>query len=149
MHILVINGPNLNMLGTREKGIYGTKTLEEICSYIVDETHDKDVELMFYQSNHEGDIIDKIHWAHSNGVDGIVLNAGAYTHYSYAIRDAIASVDIPVVEVHLSDIRAREEFRKLSVIQEVCVDQISGLGEQSYLKGIEVLLKLYHKGDSL
>ena len=137
--ILVINGPNLNMLGVREKSIYGTNTLEEINSMILGETANLDVEVDFFQSNHEGDIIDEIQAAYYNGVDGIVINAGAFTHYSYAIHDAITSVDIPFVEVHLSDISAREEFRKVSVIKDACIAQIAGQGYAGYVQAIGLL----------
>ncbi|MEA4853521.1 MAG: type II 3-dehydroquinate dehydratase [Christensenella sp.] len=137
--ILVMNGPNLNMLGIREKGIYGTKTLEEINDVIKRETAGMDVALEFYQSNHEGDLIDKLHSCYGK-MDGIVLNAGAYTHYSYAIRDAIASVLVPCVEVHLSDIHAREDFRSISVIEDVCVAQICGMGEMGYVEAIKKLM---------
>lgn len=136
MKILVINGPNLNMLGSREPAHYGTDTLESVNLYIKNEY--PDIEFEFYQSNHEGCIIDKIHSANA---DGIVLNAGAFTHYSYAIRDAIASVKIPVVEVHLSNIHSREEFRHTSVLAPVCAGQISGFGKLSYVLGIEAIVK--------
>lgn len=136
--ILVMNGPNLNMLGIREKGIYGVKTLSEINSFIAEQTKNMEVELEFFQSNHEGVLIDKIHEAYGDK-DGIVLNAGAYTHYSYAIRDAISSVSIPCVEVHLSDIHVREAFRHISVISDVCIAQICGKGEQGYVDAIALL----------
>ena len=122
--ILVMNGPNLNMLGIRETGVYGAKTLDEVNAFILKQAKDKDVELEFFQSNHEGALIDKLHDAYGRK-DGIILNAGAYTHYSYAIRDAISSIHLPCVEVHLSDIHAREEFRHRSVISDVCIAQIS------------------------
>jgi len=137
--ILVINGPNLNMLGVREPGIYGENSLEDINARILGGVADLDVEVDFFQTNHEGEIIDEIQAAYYNGVDGIVINAGAYTHYSYAIRDAIASVDIPFVEVHLSDINAREDFRKVSVIKDVCEAQFLGEGFTSYIKAIQYL----------
>ena len=136
--ILVMNGPNLNMLGIREKGIYGVKTLSEINSFIAEQTKNMEVELEFFQSNHEGALIDKIHEAYGDK-DGIVLNAGAYTHYSYAIRDAIAAIKIPVVEVHLSNIHSRDEFRHTSVIAPVCVGQISGFGKYSYYMAVDAL----------
>ncbi|MDL2237792.1 type II 3-dehydroquinate dehydratase [Christensenellaceae bacterium OttesenSCG-928-K19] len=139
--IMVINGPNLNMLGIREPGVYGPQSLEEINSLILEETSDLDVEIEFVQTNHEGEIIDEIQAAYYDVRDGIVINAGAYTHYSYAIRDAIASVKMPFVEVHLSDISAREPFRRVSVIEDVCVAQISGLGYKGYVRAIEVLAK--------
>lgn len=138
-NFMVINGPSLNMLGVRETNVYGQQTLDEINSLILADVSRMEVELEFVQTNHEGDIIDELHAAYYDGVDGIVLNAGAYTHYSYAIRDAIASVSIPVVEVHLSDINSREPFRKVSVIKDVCVSQISGMGYEGYVKAVELL----------
>ena len=140
MNILVINGPNLNLLGTRETEIYGTDTLEELMMWLETNPISSDHSFKFYQSNHEGEIIDTIHderhWAH-----GIIINPGAFTHYSYAIRDAISSVDIPTVEVHISDIQNREEFRQISVISPICIDQIMGYGKDSYLRGLKLLLK--------
>ncbi len=137
MKILVINGPNLNLLGTREPKHYGSETLETVNQYIKSEYPKTQFE--FFQSNHEGDIIDKIH--SSNGMaDGIVLNAGAFTHYSYAIRDAISSVSVPVIEVHLSNIHAREEFRHNSVLAPVCMGQISGFGKNSYILAVKALI---------
>ncbi len=139
--ILIINGPNLNMVGIREPNVYGDKSLDEINSHISAQTAGMDVDLEFFQSNHEGDIIDEIQAAYYDGVDGIVINAGALTHYSYALRDAIASVNIPFVEVHLSDIQSREAFRKVSVIQEVCIAQISGQGFAGYVQAVQLLEK--------
>ena len=140
MNILVINGPNLNLLGSRETEIYGKDTLEELMMWLETNPISSDHSFKFHQSNHEGEIIDTIHderhWAH-----GIIINPGAFTHYSYAIRDAITSVDIPTVEVHISDIQNREEFRQLSVISPICIDQIMGYGKDSYLRGLELLLK--------
>ncbi len=138
--ILIMNGPNLNLLGIREKGVYGAKTLEEMNRFIMESVKKYDIELEFYQSNHEGALIDKLHEAYGKK-DGIVLNAGAYTHYSYALRDAISSISVPCVEVHLSDIHAREQFRHISVIQDVCIDQICGRGEQGYVDAIILLIK--------
>lgn len=138
-NILIINGPNLNMLGIREPEVYGSQTLDEINDLIVEETSNLDVELEFFQTNHEGDIIDEMQAAYFNRIYGIVLNAGAFTHYSYAIRDAIASIPLPVVEVHLSDINTREDFRKKSVIKEVCAATFAGLGYKSYVCGVEWL----------
>ncbi len=142
MKILVINGPNLNLLGLREPDVYGNETLEQVEGWLVSKSKLLDVMLKFFQSNHEGEIIDRIHesidWA-----DGIIINPGAFTHYSYAIRDAIEAVKIPTVEVHLSDIETREEFRKISVIKEVCVTQLKGLGKEGYLKAIQLLCSLY------
>ena len=140
MKIQVINGPNLNMLGIREPEIYGTLTLEEINRQLLSAAEHMDQTLEFYQSNHEGDLIDKIQECYSK-VDGIIINPGAYTHYSIAIRDAIAAVGIPTVEVHLSDINTREDFRKISVIKSVCVKQIWGKGVHSYIEALEFLSK--------
>ena len=128
MKFLIINGPNLNLLGKREPDIYGTDSLAEIESWVNDSLNDDNHQIEWFQSNHEGEIIDKIHKA-INRVGGIVINPGAYTHYSYAIRDAITSSEIPTIEVHLSDISNRERFRKISVIKDVCLTQISGLGK--------------------
>tara|TARA_B100000315_G_scaffold260900_1_gene327040 strand:+ start:8252 stop:8680 length:429 start_codon:yes stop_codon:yes gene_type:complete len=140
MNILIINGPNLNLLGTREPEIYGRETLKEINDWLTVQPEAQKHELKFFQSNHEGEIIDKLH-EERNWADGILINPGAFTHYSYAIRDAIESVGVPVVEVHLSDIHNREDFRKVSVIEPVCVKQISGLGKKSYLNGLKTILK--------
>lgn len=135
----IINGPNLNLLGRRKPEVYGTQTLDDINNELSRRFPDK--ELHFFQSNSEGDIIDAIHAA---GTDpecrGIVLNAGAYTHYSYAIADAIEAVDAPVVEVHMSNIHAREEFRSRSVIAPVCRGSIAGFGAQSYALAVESLI---------
>ena len=131
MKILIINGPNLNMLGIREKEIYGSMTYDEMIDKIKNDN--KDIELEFFQSNAEGEIIDKLHEAFHKKFDGIVLNPGAYTHYSYAIHDAVLSImPIPVIEVHLSNINSREEFRRNSVIAPACIGQISGLGYMGY-----------------
>lgn len=132
MKFLFINGVNLNMTGKREKGVYGTQTLEQINAEI--KAHFKNDTCEFFQSNVEGDICTAIHNAKA---DAIILNAGAYTHYSYAIRDAIASVDIPVVEVHMSNVHAREEFRSYSVLSEVCKGVIAGFGKNSYVLAAE------------
>ena len=128
MKLLFINGVNLNMTGVREKGVYGTATLDEINKEIA--AHFKNDKCEFYQSNSEGDICTKLQQA---DCDGIILNAGAFTHYSYAIRDAIAAINIPVVEVHLSNVHAREEFRHKSVLSEVCKGVICGFGKNSYI----------------
>lgn len=143
MRILVLNGPNLNMTGIRKKNVYGGETLADINSQLQQYGNDKGVEVSFFQSNHEGAIIDVIHQS-KDDYDGVVINAGAYTHYSYAIRDAIEAVQdyTPFVEVHMSDIHSREEFRKISVITDVCVKQISGYGKDSYKMGIDLLLEI-------
>ena len=139
MKILVINGPNLNLLGIREPEIYGSETLEDIGNWL-DEQPDADThDIIWFQSNHEGDLIDQIQSTISL-FDGIIINPGALTHYSFAIRDAIASVNTPTVEVHLSDINSREEFRKESVIKDECISQISGLGKHVYIEAVKTLV---------
>ena len=139
MKILVINGPNLNMLGIREPGIYGKSTFADLLRLLDETASAEGLEVEQYQSNHEGDIIDAIHAA-MNEFDGIIINPGAYTHYSYAIRDAIEAVGLPTVEVHLSDIHAREPFRAVSVIEPVCIAQICGMGKQGYIEAAKLLL---------
>ncbi len=139
--ILIINGPNLNLLGEREPEIYGSLTLKDMIIEIDNYAEGKGVELKHFQSNYEGEIIDFIH-QHRKWADGIVINPAALTHYSYALRDAISSVNLPTVEVHLSDISKRETFRKKSVIRDVCIEQVSGLGLKSYFKGLDIIL--YH-----
>lgn len=140
MKILLINGPNLNFLGIREKGIYGTAGYEDLVKMIQEKGAATGSEIAVFQSNHEGAIIDRIQEAYFDGTEGIVINPGAFTHYSYAIRDALASVEIPKVEVHISDITQREEFRKISVTKEVCEKQIFGKGLPGYLEAIDFLL---------
>jgi len=130
--IIVINGPNLNMLGVREKDVYGSVTLAEIAAAVNKEARLLGMDIDFIQTNHEGEIIDKIHEARGT-YDLIILNPGAYTHYSIAIRDAVKAVELPCIEVHLSNIHAREEFRSKSVIAPVCTGQICGFGADSYL----------------
>ena len=141
MNILVINGPNLNLLGSREIEVYGQETLEELMTWLESSPISTNNSFKFFQSNHEGDLIDVIqderHWA-----NGIIINPGAFTHYSYAIRDAISAVDIPCVEVHLSDIYSREDFRKNSVIEPVCAKQFLGKGKNSYMEGLQYLNEL-------
>ena len=136
--ILIINGPNLNMLGDREQSVYGDTSLDEINSEAVRHGSSIGLEVDTFQSNSEGDIIDTIHTA-GNTCKGVIINPGAYTHTSIAIRDAIASVEIPFVEVHLSNIHSREVFRRSSVTAQVCVGQISGFGPNSYILGLEAL----------
>lgn len=138
MKILIINGPNLNMLGIREPEKYGSETLADINAKIKKYCDDNNIDVEFYQSNIEGEIINKIHSARGN-FDGIIMNAGAFTHYSYAIRDAIPIAEMPVVEVHLTNVHAREEFRHKSVIAPVCKGQICGFGSNSYLVAVRAL----------
>jgi len=137
MKILIINGPNLNMLGKREPKYYGSQTLDGINKEIEEKAKQLNIETEFFQSNLEGEIINFIHNAQNNGTDGIILNAGAFTHYSYAIHDAITSVDTPVVEVHLSNIHKREDFRHKSVLADACLGQVSGFGKYSYIMALE------------
>lgn len=139
--VLIINGPNLNMLGIREKSIYGADTLDSINAEIKAYGDELNIECDFFQSNCEGEIITKIHSVLSE-YDGCIINAGAYTHYSYAIRDAIACVNKPFIEVHMSDVMAREEFRHISVIREVCKDVIAGFGEKSYTMALKAIGEL-------
>lgn len=135
--ILIIHGPNLNMLGIREPNIYGSTTLDELNKSLKQQIIGKNVELDFFQSNIEGEIINKIHESYFDKIDFIIINPGAFTHYSYGICDAISSTNLPVIEVHLSNIHKREEFRKKSVIAPVCIGQISGLGIASYSLALE------------
>lgn len=138
MKLLIINGPNLNLTGMREPGIYGSETLDDINSWLILQTKGK-AELEFFQSNCEGDICSALHSAVSR-FDGVILNAGAYTHYSYAIRDAISASRLKVIEVHLSNIHAREEFRHTSVLAAVCKGQICGFGKYSYLLAAQAFI---------
>ena len=139
MKILVINGPNLNMLGIREPGIYGAESYETLCALIRDFGAKAGIEIELYQSNHEGDLVDKIQAAYFQKADGIVINPGAYTHTSVALLDAVKAVSIPTVEVHISDLSAREEFRQISYIRSACIATISGHGLKGYLEAIELL----------
>jgi 3-dehydroquinate dehydratase-2 len=140
MTIFVVHGPNLNLLGEREPSVYGTLTLAELNRKIREHGRARGCEIRTYQSNHEGRLLDALqrarHWA-----NGVVINPGAYGHTSYALRDCIAGIKLPTVEVHLSDVEGREPFRRISTIADVCVGKISGRGPQSYLDGIDVLLK--------
>lgn len=138
MKISVINGPNLNMLGIREPGIYGNQNYASLCAMIQKHCDEKSIEVSFYQSNHEGDLVDEIQRAY--GVcDGIVINPGAYTHTSVALLDAVKSVGIPTVEVHISDVSKREDFRQVSYIRLACVKTIAGQGFDGYLQAIDFL----------
>ena len=138
MKILFLNGPNLNLLGTREPDKYGTQTLADIENYMKEEASKINVEISFYQSNIEGELVNKIQEA-KNNFDGIVMNPAAYTHTSVAIRDAILAVNIPTVEIHLSNIHTREEFRKTSLTAPACIGQITGFGADSYKLGLIAL----------
>ncbi|MBI5627690.1 MAG: type II 3-dehydroquinate dehydratase [Candidatus Rokubacteria bacterium] len=144
--ILVLHGPNLNLLGTREPEIYGRLTLKEIDREIQRHAKTRGARVECRQSNHEGELIDAVHTAAARGFRAIVINPGAFTHYSIALRDAVASIALPVVEVHLSNVHAREEFRRHSVIAPVARGQISGFGLRSYLLGIDAALALLEGG---
>ncbi len=139
--VYVINGPNLNMLGIREPEIYGKITLRDILRMLKKKGAEKGVKIRSFQSNSEGNLIDKIQSLTNKGYRGIIINPGAYTHYSYALRDAIKASGLKAVEVHLSDIEKREDFRKVSVIQDVCIAQIKGMGPEGYIKALDELLK--------
>lgn len=141
MKILIINGPNLNFLGIREKNIYGTRDYDYLLHMIARKGEQCGCQIEVFQSNHEGAIIDRIQDAYFDGTQGIVINPGAYTHYSYAIHDALASVTVPKVEIHISDITKREEFRKISVTAPACDKQIYGHGLDGYLEAVDFLLE--------
>lgn len=137
--IMVLHGPNLNLLGVREKEHYGTQTLEEINGSLISLAQDEGIELTIYQENLEGKLVERIHQAYFEGYGGLIINPGAYTHYSIAIRDALAGVSLPTIEVHLSNIYQREEFRHHSVIAPVVIGQISGLGSTGYMLALKGL----------
>ncbi len=145
MRILVINGPNLNFLGIREKGIYGTQDYDFLLSLLEEKAKELNIVIETFQSNCEGEIIDRIQKSYYDQVDGIIINPGAYTHYSYAIRDALASITAPKIEVHISNIHQREEFRHTSVTATVCTGQIAGLGLQGYLLAVDAIMKMQTK----
>lgn len=147
MKLLIINGPNLNLTGTREPGIYGSKTLADINQGLLDHAAGSKVELEFFQSNAEGELLDCMQRCRET-VNGMILNAGAYTHYSYALRDCIASLGLPVVEVHMSNVAAREPFRHESVIAPVCVGQITGFGYLSYHMALEYFLHIFSQNNA-
>ena len=137
--VKIINGPNINLTGLREPSVYGRETLRDINCMIAEKASEMRFQCDFFQSNSEGELINEIHSVLLGGYDGCVINAGAYTHYSYAIRDAIAATGKPFVEVHMSNIHAREEFRHTSVIAPVCVGQIAGFGKNSYVLALRAL----------
>lgn len=139
--ILVIHGPNLNLLGEREPDVYGNNGIDALNSNIIDRANEQGLECEIFQSNHEGAIIDKLHSARKN-FDGVIINAGAYTHYSYAIRDAISAIKIPCIEVHISNVDARDAFRANSVIAPVCKGSISGFGFGSYYLAVQALSEM-------
>ena len=140
MKILVINGPNLNMLGIREPDIYGKNTYADLCNLITDYAVQKGVEIKLFQSNHEGALVDEIQAAYQK-FDGIVINPAAYTHTSIAILDAVKAVGIPTIEVHISAVEAREDFRQISYIRQACIKTITGLGFDGYLRAIDTLIE--------
>lgn len=140
--ILIINGPNINMLGIREKEIYGANTYQDLLNLINDYAKNKNIEVEFFQSNHEGALVDKIQEAYFKKIDGIVINPAAYTHTSIAILDALKATKIPTIEVHISNVAEREEFRKISYIKPYCVKSIIGEGFNGYLHAIDELLKI-------
>ena len=141
MKILVINGPNLNMLGIREPDIYGNRTYDDLVASTREAALELGVETEFYQSNHEGDLVDKIQEAYFRKFDGIVINPGAYTHTSVAILDAVKAVMIPTVEVHISDVDSRDDFRKISYIRKACIATVSGKGFDGYVEAVKILIK--------
>ena len=145
MKILVINGPNLNFLGIRERSVYGNQDYEYLKNMIAEKGREIGADIEVFQSNYEGGIIDRIQESYFDGTDAIVINPGAYTHYSYAIRDALASIVVPKVEIHISDITKREAFRQVSVTREVCDYQIYGRGLQGYLDAIDYCLAQIEK----
>lgn len=140
MKILVINGPNINMLGIREKNIYGSETYEDLIAFCKESAKELGVEVSFFQSNHEGALVDAIQEAYGK-IDGIVINPAAYTHTSVAILDALKAVSIPAVEVHISDVSAREEFRQISYVRAYCIRTIAGMGFEGYREAMKELLK--------
>lgn len=139
MRIAVVNGPNLNFLGIREPDVYGHETYDDLIYMLRDYAMGKKIQLDFFQSNSEGALIDYLQQCYHKHFEGIVINPGAYTHYSYAIRDCIASLNIPTVEVHLSNIHEREGFRRISVVEDVCVKQLCGKGFRGYIEAIDYL----------
>ncbi len=141
MKLLVINGPNLNMLGIREPAIYGSGTYTELLELIRAHAERRGAEVSFFQSNHEGALVDAIQQAYFDGVEGIILNPAAYTHTSVALLDALKAVAIPTVEVHISDVAAREDFRQISYVRPACIATVTGRGFTGYLDAVDILLK--------
>ena len=142
MKFLILNGPNINILGIREPEIYGRQSYDDLLRLVSERAKELGVEVEFYQSNHEGDLVDAIQKAYFDGIDGIVFNPAAYTHTSVAILDAVKAVSIPTVEVHISDVSKREDFRRVSYIRQACVKTIAGHGFQGYVEGMEYLIQL-------
>lgn len=146
MKILVINGPNLNFLGIRNRNVYGSENFATLLDRIKEYAEERGHEIVFFQSNHEGAIIDRIQESYFDGTEGIIINPGAFTHYSYAIRDALESVEkILKVEIHISNVNEREEFREISVVRDVCNKSIIGLGTDGYLRAVDSLEEMYAK----
>lgn len=145
MKLLVINGPNLNFLGIREKNVYGTQDYDYLLNMIAEKGQKEGCTIEVFQSNHEGAIIDRIQDSYFDGTEGIVINPGAYTHYSYAIRDALSSITVPKVEIHISNIMEREDFRKVSVTAPACDRQIYGKGLDGYLMAIDHILSMQNE----
>ena len=139
MKLLVLNGPNLNMLGIREPDIYGKETYDDLCRMVKEHAEKRGIDVALYQSNHEGDLIDRIQMAYGD-VDGIVFNPGGYTHTSVALPDAVKAVGIPTVEVHISDVANREDFRQVSYIRAACIATVAGHGLQGYLEAMDLLI---------
>ena len=144
MKLLIINGPNLNFLGIREPDHYGRETYQDLLCKIQAYCDKNQIDVSFYQSNHEGDLVDRIQQAYFEQVDGIVINPGAYTHTSVALLDAVKAVQIPTVEVHISAVEQREDFRQVRYIRAACIDTITGQGTDGYLRGIDLLLEANH-----
>ena len=145
MNLLILNGPNLNLLGIREPAIYGRETYADLCERISTHAAARGIEVRLVQSNHEGDLVDAIQQAYFDGLDGIVINPGAYTHTSIALLDAVKATSLPTVEVHISDVDAREDFRKISYIRKACIGTVSGHGTDGYLDAIALLER--YKGE--
>ncbi|MDF2586181.1 MAG: 3-dehydroquinate dehydratase, type [Anaerocolumna sp.] len=142
MKLLVINGPNINFLGIREKSIYGKEDYSYLLSMLSEKAEKEGITIDTFQSNHEGEIIDRIQHAFYDEIQGIIINPGAYTHYSIAIRDALASIEVPKIEVHISNVHKREEFRHISVTAPVCTGQIVGLGLNGYILAVDAIMNL-------